>query len=137
MSKHVIADYYQLARFDGKKFTEYKNGNAKLIRKNVLVEKAYVDKMNANWQDNGKWYEVNEHKSKQHADNLEKHKTNVANAERIKSAGAEQLANAILNIGSGAAKVLEVPAPNEQANTDEKGADEKGADEKGKSTGKK
>ena len=53
----VVANLYKLARLDGNKFAkEHKT----LVRENAKVHIDWVNQVNNNWQDTGRWYEVNQ-----------------------------------------------------------------------------
>ena len=49
----VVADYYQLGKFDGNNFDQ---DQKRLIRKGMKITEEYFELVNTNWQDQGKFF---------------------------------------------------------------------------------
>jgi hypothetical protein len=84
MSKIVVADLYQLAMMDGKPSKDHK----KLVRKGVKVQKDWVDKINENWADTSKVYEIDMKATEKYYEESQK-----ANELRDKEKELKQAAN--------------------------------------------
>lgn len=94
MSKIVIATLYQLGRMDGKTFTK----EMKVAKRtDVAVERDFADRINEQWENNGKLYEIDEEKTKVWNEELGKHRDNIETKKRLQAEGAQKLADAILN----------------------------------------
>lgn len=93
--KTVIADYYQLGRFDGKRFDLE---NKKLIRGNVPVEASHLVTVNLQWANSGKLYECNEVATEKWRKELAKDISNRSKADELKKNAGEALVTAIDSI---------------------------------------
>lgn len=98
--KIVIANYYQL----GMEAKQFKTDMRKTLRTGMPVEFSHLATMNSQWQNCGKLYVIDEAATAKFQEDLAAHKENLAKAEEVRAAGAEQLADAITNISKGAAK---------------------------------
>lgn len=90
----VVAVYslYKLGRIDGKFDLE----NKKLERKRVVVSVEYADSINANYQDTGIYYVINEKESAEYKEIIERRKSdNKVNKQLEKEGATERLINVI------------------------------------------
>ena len=97
----VVANLYKLFHRDGVFHKDQKD----LVRKGAKVTREYVESNNANWEDNGKWYEIDEEATAENQLQREMELEERNNRIELKRASdANLLGNAMSNVLESAAK---------------------------------
>lgn len=100
--KIVVADLYQLQRMNGKFTTDHKT----LVHPKQKVAESYIDEINANSQENGRLYIIDEKATKENHEARENHLKALEMREQAAKITPEAILGAISN---GASKAVKQP----------------------------
>lgn len=90
----VVADLYQLQRVAGKFTKEHKS----LYHAKAKVSESFVEKFNAEWQDSGKLYIIDEEATTQNIESREAQIQSRKKAEELRTAAGDALAGVFKSV---------------------------------------